>query len=81
MAKALDRVLRGAHGLDADGLANAVAACAEGYAFPTNLDRDPPLGGLAPQSPQQLMRRALAEGWDEEKFGAALDQRTWSRLT
>ena len=26
-------------------LAGAIAACAEGYSFPTNLDRDPPIGG------------------------------------
>ena len=30
----------------------AVAACAEGYSFPTNLDRDPPLGGV----PRRLSR-------------------------
>ena len=28
----------------------AVAAIAEGYSFPTNLDNDPPKGGLAPNS-------------------------------
>ena len=28
-------------------ISNVIAACAEGYAFPTNLDRDPPIGGLA----------------------------------
>ena len=25
-------------------ISNVIAACAEGYAFPTNLDRDPPIG-------------------------------------
>ena len=40
---------------------DAIAACAEGYAFPTNLDRNPPIGGLAPQTQQQLMKKALAE--------------------
>ena len=51
--------LRCAAGLDLDARAraNVIAACAEGYAFPTNLDRDPPLGGLAPQTQAQLMRR------------------------
>ena len=29
---------------------DAIAAAAEGYAFPTNLDTDPPIGGLAPKS-------------------------------
>lgn len=51
---------------------NAIAACAEGYPFPTNLDRDPPIGGMAPESQQDLFRRALADGWDEADFGAAL---------
>ena len=27
----------------------AIAATAEGYSFPTNLDSDPPIGGLAPK--------------------------------
>lgn len=44
----------------------------EGYSFPTNLDRDPPIGGLAPQSQQALMRQALAENWDDETFGKAV---------
>ena len=45
---------------DAD-LANAIAACAEGYAFPTNLDRDPPIGGLTPPSQQHIVTEALHE--------------------
>jgi ectoine hydroxylase-related dioxygenase (phytanoyl-CoA dioxygenase family) len=51
---------------------HAVAAAAEGYAFPTNLDRDPPVEGLAPPSQADLVRRALAEGWAEDRFGAEL---------
>jgi ectoine hydroxylase-related dioxygenase (phytanoyl-CoA dioxygenase family) len=34
-----------------------IASCPEGYSFPTNLDRDPPVGGLAPTSQQALLRR------------------------
>ncbi|MBN3851821.1 phytanoyl-CoA dioxygenase [Paraburkholderia sp. Ac-20340] len=49
-----------------------IASCAEGYPFPTNLDRDPPLGGLAPQSQQALLRRALLESWSEAAFVAAI---------
>ncbi len=30
---------------------NAIAASAEGYSFPTNLDRDPPKGGTSAQDP------------------------------
>ncbi len=54
-------------------VAAAVAACAEGYPFPTNLDRDPPVDGLAPPSQADLMRQALAEHWSEDRFAAALD--------
>jgi ectoine hydroxylase-related dioxygenase (phytanoyl-CoA dioxygenase family) len=51
----------------------AIACCAEGYSFPTDLDRDPPIGGLAPESQQALMRRALAERWATQRFEQALD--------
>ena len=56
------------------GLNAAIAACAEGYSFPTNLDNDPPIGGLAPETQAQLMRRALAEGMDDGEFIMALDE-------
>ncbi|MBU2358826.1 MAG: phytanoyl-CoA dioxygenase family protein, partial [Alphaproteobacteria bacterium] len=73
MAKALFPVLRGDHGLTLAQVDAAVAACAEGYAFPTNLDTDPPVGGLAPQSQADLMRQGLAEGWTTDAFAARLD--------
>ena len=60
---------------------NVIAASAEGYAFPTNLDRDPPIGGLAPQTQAQLMRQALAEGWEAARFVAAIDEQAARRLT
>ena len=50
-----------------------VASCAEGYAFPTDLDRDPPVGGLAPESQQGLMHRALDENWEPARFTLALN--------
>jgi ectoine hydroxylase-related dioxygenase (phytanoyl-CoA dioxygenase family) len=59
----------------------AIAACAEGYAFPTNLDRDPPLGGLAPQSQQGLMQQALAERWEAQRFATTLLERQDRRGT
>jgi hypothetical protein len=49
-----------------------VASCAEGYPFPTNLDRDPPLGGLAPESQQDLFSRALHEAWTVDRFRTAI---------
>jgi ectoine hydroxylase-related dioxygenase (phytanoyl-CoA dioxygenase family) len=60
---------------------NAVAACAEGYAFPTNLDRDPPIGGMAPKSQQDLMRQALKEDWAPEVFNAEAEAQAWRKLT
>ena len=59
----------------------AVAACAEGYSFPTNLDRDPPLGGLAPKTQAQLMHEALREDWDDARFISALAQQSERRLS
>lgn len=40
-------------------VANAVAASAEGYSFPTNLDRDQPIGGLAPATQADLVAESL----------------------
>ena len=75
MAKALFDVLAAqkAAGVDERSLRNVVAASAEGYAFPTNLDRDQPIGGLAPQSQAELVWQALSEGWDRAALVEALD--------
>ncbi|BDG05601.1 phytanoyl-CoA dioxygenase family protein [Anaeromyxobacter oryzae] len=54
---------RKAQGAGEPWLANVVAACAEGYPFPTNLDRDPPVDGLAPRAQAELVLRALREEW------------------
>jgi len=54
-------------------LNNIIAASAEGYAFPTNLDLDQPIGGLAPQTQADLVRQAVAEDWTAEAFESALD--------
>ncbi|MGW0498341.1 phytanoyl-CoA dioxygenase family protein [Streptomyces sp. NPDC003007] len=63
---------RKAEGADQAWLDNVVAASAEGYPFPTNLDSDPPVDGLAPLSQAELMRRALREEWTPETFRAEL---------
>ncbi len=67
--------------LEADRLACAVAATAEGYAFPTNLDRDPPIGGLAPESQQDMMLRALQERWSTETFEQAQQAMAHKKLS
>lgn len=64
---------RQAAGLDPALLANAVAASAEGYAFPTNLDRDPPLGGLTPPTQQDLVFAALEARTGPEMLAEQLD--------
>jgi ectoine hydroxylase-related dioxygenase (phytanoyl-CoA dioxygenase family) len=63
---ALLRRARG--GASTDALANAVAAAAEGYPFPTNLDRDAPVGGLTPTSQAEIVHRALAAGTEPEEL-------------
>jgi ectoine hydroxylase-related dioxygenase (phytanoyl-CoA dioxygenase family) len=67
--------------LSAGEAANAIASCAEGYSFPTNLDRDPPIGGLAPKTQAQLMHEALGGGWSAADFSKALDAQTQRKLS
>ena len=64
---------RRAGSLDDAALERAIAASLEGYAFPTNLELRPPVGGLAPETPQDLARRALGQKWEPAAFVRALD--------
>lgn len=50
----------------------AIAATAEGYSFPTNLDTDPPKAGLAPETQAAYLARALKEDVDQAAFEAHL---------
>lgn len=50
-----------------------IAATAEGYSFPTNLDTDPPTGGLAPRTQAALMAECLSAGLAAEDFARQLD--------
>ena len=52
---------------------DVIAATAEGYPFPTDLDVDSPLTGMAPASQQDIMREALRESWDPSRFSRAID--------
>lgn len=74
MCRALFPVLlaQQAAGTDESTLRNVMASSAEGYAFPTNLDRDQPIGGLAPETQADLLWRALQEGWTPDMLGAEL---------
>ncbi len=53
-------------------LANVVTVAAEGYAFPTNLDLDQPVGSMAPKSQAGLLAQAVDEAWDEARLVEAL---------
>ena len=59
--------------LDQSGCNAAIAASAEGYSFPTNLDSDPPKNGLAPETQAALLLRALASGMTPQEVSAQLD--------
>ncbi|MFF7709565.1 phytanoyl-CoA dioxygenase family protein [Pseudomonas sp. NPDC007930] len=56
-----------------------IGAVGDGYAFPTNLDTDPPLKDLAPPSEQAVLHQALAEGWAANTLGGALAARAKAR--
>lgn len=58
---------------------NVIAAACEGYAFPTNLDSDPPIGGLAPSSQADIVRQAVADGWTLDQLQAAFAARNTRR--
>ncbi|MEO9576321.1 MAG: phytanoyl-CoA dioxygenase family protein [Tateyamaria sp.] len=79
MARALFPALRD---LGLTGLARtaAIGAAAEGYPFPTNLDTDPPIGGLASESQAELLARAVDEGMSEAEFETALVENHTRRL-
>ncbi|MFD0002570.1 phytanoyl-CoA dioxygenase family protein [Streptomyces sp. NPDC127178] len=66
VANAVYPVLLARAGVDEAWTANVIAASAEGYPFPTNLDSDPPVDGLAPASQADVVRRALREAWTPE---------------
>ena len=61
-----------AEGWEPREIDNVIAASAEGYAFPTNLDRDQPVDGLAPPTQADLLRQALDEEWAHEDLVRAL---------
>ncbi|WUJ75544.1 phytanoyl-CoA dioxygenase family protein [Kribbella soli] len=66
---------------DPAAVENVIAATAEGYAFPTNLDRDQPIGGLAPQSQADVLRSAVTERWHPDRLHQALVEHADRRQT
>ncbi len=55
-----------------DPIRNAVAAAAEGYPFPTNLDRDQPVDGLTPPSQAAIVLALLTRGADPAELDREL---------
>ncbi len=70
MLRALYPVLQAPAGLN---IANVIAAAAEGYPFPTNLDSNPPIGGIAPKTQADYLRDALAQNQSATDFCAVLE--------
>jgi ectoine hydroxylase-related dioxygenase (phytanoyl-CoA dioxygenase family) len=70
VCRAVHPVLRRwrAEGADPRAIAHVVAAAAEGYPFPTNLDLDQPVGSLVPQTEAELVHRALDDDWDTARL-------------
>jgi ectoine hydroxylase-related dioxygenase (phytanoyl-CoA dioxygenase family) len=58
---------------------NVISAACAGYAFPTNLDFDKPIGGLAPASQADDIRRALTERWPIDRVRTVLAARAGRR--
>ncbi|MFC8933459.1 phytanoyl-CoA dioxygenase family protein [Rhodococcus sp. NPDC057135] len=59
----------------------AVAASAEGYAFPTNLDRDQPIDGLAPQTQAELVMEAVRERISPDRLADLLKAQSERRMS
>src|SRR5699024_3271099 len=62
------RELDGKH----DMVVRAAKATAESYGFPTNLDRDQPTGGMAPETQYELLVRAVSEQLERGEFETQL---------
>ncbi|BCF82440.1 phytanoyl-CoA dioxygenase [Rhodococcus qingshengii] len=58
----------------------AVAASAEGYAFPTNLDRDQPIDGLTPQTQAELVTEAVRERISPDRLADLLKAQSERRM-
>jgi ectoine hydroxylase-related dioxygenase (phytanoyl-CoA dioxygenase family) len=72
---------RKAEGLPESALHNALAAAAEGYPFPTNLDLDQPVDGLTPPSQAEIVGDALAAAVTPQGLAGLLDDHAARRAT
>ena len=72
---------RKASGMPPARVGAVVAASAEGYAFPTNLDRDQPVSGMSPPTQADLVRRALGEAISPEELSERLARQLYRTLS
>jgi len=72
----LDSVAAGGY---TSSVANAVAAAAEGYAFPTNLDTDGPREGAVPASQADIVAESLRAQLPVDRFAATLARQSANR--
>jgi hypothetical protein len=68
-------------GLSPARVANVVAATAEGYPFPTNLDRAQPIDGLAPPSQAELLAQAVVSDSALEELANTLAAQRETQLS
>ena len=68
-------------GMSAAAVENVVAAGAEGYPFPTNLDRAQPVDGMAPPSQAELLARAVANRAGAQDLADSLAAQARSQLS
>ena len=61
-----------ASGASETDLRNAIAASAEGYAFPSDLDSHPPSGSEPPRAQADLVAIALSEEWPPSRLTTEL---------
>ena len=60
--------------LDNLEISNVIYASASGYPFPTNLDTDPPVGGLAPKSQVELIQDSLNSDLNVSEFNTLISE-------
>ncbi len=67
-------LLEGRGRMDHRTTTDVIAAIADGYSFPTNLDTDPPIGGHAPVTTQQFVYNAVQEGLTPGQLRSMLER-------
>ena len=70
-----------ARGMSSADVDNVIAASADAYPFPTNLDLAQPVDGMAPASQALLVERALRDGSPAAELSATLAEQSATRLS